>query len=112
MGPDGQMLPKKKRMAEQLDLGQGKKPVSWIWTTIGAVGDDDNAMLHEGKEPSIWHDFQFPAVQIEWAKACARCLCWTEEVHLLKEEMWRVQKTLGWKASWQDPWQPGWQALD
>ena len=58
VGPDGRTLSKKKRMAERLDLGQGKKTVSWIWTTIGAVGDDDDAVLHEGKEPSIWHDFQ------------------------------------------------------
>ncbi|EDQ98095.1 uncharacterized protein LACBIDRAFT_336275 [Laccaria bicolor S238N-H82] len=64
-----------------------------------AVGDDDDAVLHE-------------AVRIEWAKARARCLRWTEEVHLLKEEMRRVRKTLEWKASWWDARQPGWQALD
>lgn len=54
----------------------------------------------------------FPAVRIEWAKARARCLRWTEEVHLLKEEMRRVRKTLEWKAAWWDERRTGWDALD
>ena len=40
----------------------------------------------------------FTAVRIEWAKARARYLRWSEEVQLLKEEMRRVRKTLEWEA--------------
>ena len=58
VGPDGRTLSKKQRTAERLGLGQGKKTVSWIWTTTGAIGDGDDAVLHEGKQPSIRHDFQ------------------------------------------------------
>ena len=51
-------------------------------------------------------------VQIEWAKARAWHLRWTEEVQLLKEEMWRVQKTLEWKAEWWNQQQVGWPGVD
>jgi hypothetical protein len=50
----------------------------------------------------------FTAVRIEWAKARARYLRWSEEVQLLKEEMRRVRKTLEWEArQWEgrtEPW--------
>ena len=40
---------KKQRTAAKLGLGQGKKSVSWIWTTADAIGDGSDAVLHEGK---------------------------------------------------------------
>jgi hypothetical protein len=52
------------------------------------------------------------ALRVEWAKARARSLRWSEEVMLLKEEMRRVRKTLEWKASWWDDRQEGWSGLD
>jgi hypothetical protein len=39
------------------------------------------------------------ALRIEWCKARARSLRWTEEVCLLLEEMRRVLQYLEWKAS-------------
>ena len=42
----------------------------------------------------------------------ARHLRWWEEVHLLKEEMRRVQKTLEWRAAWWEDLQKGWEGLD
>ena len=54
----------------------------------------------------------FAAVRIEWAKARARYLRWTEEVMLLKEEMRRVRKTLEWRAAWWEQRQEGWEGQD
>ncbi|KAG1843670.1 hypothetical protein F4604DRAFT_1540541, partial [Suillus subluteus] len=39
-------------------------------------------------------------VHIEWVKACARSLRWSEEVLLLKEEMQQVRQYLDWRAQW------------
>ena len=47
--PDGRDRSKKQRTAARLGLGQGKKAVSWIWTTPDAIGDGSDAVLHEGK---------------------------------------------------------------
>lgn len=52
------------------------------------------------------------AVRVEWAKARARHLRWWEEVHLLKEEMRRVRKTLEWRAAWWEDLRKGWEGLD
>ncbi|EDR07938.1 uncharacterized protein LACBIDRAFT_327111 [Laccaria bicolor S238N-H82] len=78
-------------LLEKLGLGQGKKVVSWIWTSAEAIGDGSDEVLHEARA---------------WS------LRWTEEVHLLKEEMQRVRKTLEWKASWWDERRNGWPGLD
>lgn len=48
IGPDGRGLSKKKRMIIERGLGQGKKIVSWIWTTPQAIGDGTDEVLHEG----------------------------------------------------------------
>ena len=47
-GPDGCELPKRKRADIKKGLGQGKKSVSWIWTTPQAVRDENDEVLHEG----------------------------------------------------------------
>ena len=49
-GADGRELSKKKRANIEKGLGQGKKVVSWIWTTAAQsiVGGSDT-VLHEGK---------------------------------------------------------------
>ena len=114
--PDGRQQSKKQRTVEKLGLGQGKKVVSWIWTSAEAIGDGSDEVLHEGRPPNnclcILLTVLLVAVRIEWAKARARSLRWTEEVHLLKEEMQRVRKTLEWKASWWDERRDGWPGLD
>ncbi|KAJ7023232.1 hypothetical protein C8F04DRAFT_1193688 [Mycena alexandri] len=40
------------------------------------------------------------AVRVEWARARARKTRWEEEVMLLREEMQRVLRYLGWQATW------------
>jgi len=47
-GPDGRELSKRKRADIKKGLGQGKKIVSWIWTTPQGVGDESDEVLHEG----------------------------------------------------------------
>ncbi|KAH7917760.1 hypothetical protein BV22DRAFT_1052216 [Leucogyrophana mollusca] len=56
--------------------GQGRKVISWIWTTTG--------ILNEGRDIGL-----SAALRVEWAKSRAHSLRWTEEVMLLKEEMRR-----------------------
>ena len=52
--PDGRERSKKQRTAAKLGLGQGRKAVSWIWTTPDAIGDGSDAVLHEGKWPAFF----------------------------------------------------------
>ena len=47
--PDGRERSKKQHTAEKLGLGQGKKVVSWIWTSAQAIGDGSDEVLHEGR---------------------------------------------------------------
>jgi hypothetical protein len=49
VGPDGRERSKKQRTIDKLGLGQGKKTVSWIWTSAEAIGDGSDAELHEGE---------------------------------------------------------------
>ncbi|KAH7909277.1 hypothetical protein BJ138DRAFT_1115126 [Hygrophoropsis aurantiaca] len=80
---------KSKKQLEELrkDLGQGRKVVSWIWRTVGVLGDGSDEELNE-------------ALRVEWAKARARAIRWREETMLLKEEMRRVRVYLLWRANW------------
>ncbi|KAJ7739347.1 hypothetical protein B0H16DRAFT_1465303 [Mycena metata] len=59
--------------------------MSWIWVVQVDAGNP--AAVNE-------------ALRIEWAKARARALRWTEEVDLLEEEMRRIQQFLTWRAGW------------
>ncbi|KZP17621.1 hypothetical protein FIBSPDRAFT_957070 [Athelia psychrophila] len=68
-------------------LGEGHKTLSWIWKVVG-VRDDGN---DEGVQE---------ALRIEWCRARARAMCWSEEVLLLREEMCRVQGFSRWQADW------------
>ncbi|TRM58840.1 hypothetical protein BD626DRAFT_409846, partial [Schizophyllum amplum] len=62
---------------------------SWIWTALGGPAQSEESQVHD-------------AVRVEWAKARARSERWTEEVDILKEEMRRVLRFLGWRATWWD----------
>ncbi|KAK7000631.1 hypothetical protein R3P38DRAFT_2797322 [Favolaschia claudopus] len=64
--------------------GSSKRVMSWIWTAAGAL---DESMMHE-------------SVRVEWCRALARKTRWSEEVMLLREEMRRVLRYLGWQAAW------------
>ncbi|RDX41714.1 hypothetical protein OH76DRAFT_1459063 [Lentinus brumalis] len=55
---------------------EGRKELSWIWKASGA------------------------GLRVEWCKARARAMRWSEEVELLQEEMRRTQEYHNWRASW------------
>ncbi|KAJ6454053.1 hypothetical protein C8R47DRAFT_997428 [Mycena vitilis] len=64
-------------VAEGIAAGEGSHTLSWIWYTTGAAVDDDDPKLHE-------------ALRVEWCKAYARSLRFTEEIRLLRAEMHRT----------------------
>lgn len=67
---------------------EGYHTISWIWRTIGVAGSNsENDWLHS-------------SLHLEWCKSRACALQWTEEVQLLKEEMWHVLAFLRWQAEW------------
>ncbi|KAJ7459006.1 hypothetical protein FB451DRAFT_1097561 [Mycena latifolia] len=82
-GRKGRKRTRKSRKAERAER---ERPLSWIWIAQEYNPGSDEAMT-EG-------------VRIEWAKARARRLRWSEEVDLLEEEMRRVLQFLGWRAEW------------
>ncbi|KAF7968555.1 hypothetical protein HWV62_30143 [Athelia sp. TMB] len=71
------------------ELGEGHRRISWIWMIVGVAANGENQGLQE-------------ALRIEWCKARARAMCWSEEVLLLREEMRRVLAFLAWHAVWWD----------
>ncbi|KAJ7138480.1 hypothetical protein C8R43DRAFT_1089333 [Mycena crocata] len=66
--------------------GTSKRIMSWMWTAPGAL-DDEDEQLHD-------------SIRVEWVRARARKIRWTEEVQLLREEMRRVLRYLEWQAGW------------
>ncbi|KAJ7735259.1 hypothetical protein DFH07DRAFT_753949, partial [Mycena maculata] len=66
--------------------GTSKRLMSWIWMAPGAL-DDEEVHLHE-------------SVRVEWVHTRARKVRWEEEVHTLREEMWRVLRYLVWQSAW------------
>jgi hypothetical protein len=101
----------KKRKRDQrpsLVLSEGRKEISWIWKTWGVAADTDDS-LHDGELSIICSffalggDIDFPRIsglRIEWCRARARAMRWSEEVQLLQEEMRRVLAFFSWKADW------------
>ncbi|KAF9508995.1 hypothetical protein BS47DRAFT_1282674, partial [Hydnum rufescens UP504] len=78
-------------------LGEGHRILSWIWIAMGAA-DLDSTDLHE-------------ALQVEWARSRARMQQWTEEVQLLKEEMWCVLAFCEYQVDWWDKRTSLWSSL-
>ncbi|KAJ7432065.1 hypothetical protein B0H11DRAFT_2165471 [Mycena galericulata] len=72
-----------------LETGEGRRTLSWIWYT-GVAGE-------AAVEGTLHND-----IRIEWTKARARADRWREELILLEEEMRRVLAFCAWKASWWD----------
>ncbi|KAJ7704636.1 hypothetical protein B0H14DRAFT_2647595 [Mycena olivaceomarginata] len=60
--------------------------MSWIWTAPGAF-DNEEGRLHD-------------SIRVEWCRARARKVRWSEEVMLLREEMRRVLRYLAWQGVW------------
>ena len=48
IGPDGRLLSKKRRVALERGLGEGRRVVSWIWRVKGSTGDGEDEGLNEG----------------------------------------------------------------
>ncbi|KAJ7833212.1 hypothetical protein B0H14DRAFT_3087705 [Mycena olivaceomarginata] len=72
-----------------LETGEGKRSLSWIWYTGAASDPTSNGELHDD-------------IRVEWTKARARADRWKEELLLLEEEMRRVLEFCRWKAKWWD----------
>ncbi|KAF7336029.1 CxC2 domain-containing protein [Mycena sanguinolenta] len=72
-----------------LETGEGKRQLSWIWYTAAQAGADQRAdgSLH-------------PDIRVEWMKARARADRWREELILVEEEMRRVLEFCVWKTEW------------
>ncbi|KAG6836120.1 hypothetical protein H0H93_011192 [Arthromyces matolae] len=70
-----------------LDDTEGKRTVSWIWLQYPMERDDND------EDPRFNE-----AVRIEWCRARARMLRWSEEVDLLQEEMRRILQFLKWES--------------
>ncbi|KAF7977625.1 hypothetical protein HWV62_3024 [Athelia sp. TMB] len=79
-------------------LGEGFKKLSWIWMVTGVGADGDDQGLQE-------------ALRIQWCKARARAMRWSEEVLLLREEMRRILAFLAWHAEWWDRQASRWTGL-
>ncbi|KZP27030.1 hypothetical protein FIBSPDRAFT_731485, partial [Athelia psychrophila] len=69
------------------DESEKDKLLSWIWMVVGVRVDGDDKAVQE-------------VLRIEWCKARARAMRWSEEVLLLREEMRRVQTFFSWQADW------------
>ncbi|KAG2158728.1 uncharacterized protein EDB93DRAFT_1245960 [Suillus bovinus] len=65
---------------------QGTGTISWIWL--------DSHVDNSSSENERVQD----CIRVEWCKAHAHANCWSEEVELLLEEMWRVIVFLKWQA--------------
>ncbi|KAF7971367.1 hypothetical protein HWV62_21322 [Athelia sp. TMB] len=71
---------------------EGTRTLSWIWLSRG---------IEEVAEGTSAEDIQ-DILRIEWCKARARGMRWTEEILLLVEEMRRVLAYHEWHADWWD----------
>ncbi|KAG2092144.1 uncharacterized protein F5147DRAFT_657762 [Suillus discolor] len=85
VGANGRKRTKKQQAAANRCFRQGVMQVSWIWTSVGILGDDNDVGLND-------------ALHVEWVKARAHALRWNEEVLLLKEEMRHTRTYIEWKA--------------
>ncbi|EIW79870.1 hypothetical protein CONPUDRAFT_57971, partial [Coniophora puteana RWD-64-598 SS2] len=66
---------------------EGRRRMTWIWRS-GELGEEGEDFVD--------------GLRVEWCKARARALRWTEETMLLKEEMRRTLAYLDWQAVWWD----------
>jgi hypothetical protein len=88
-------------------LGEGSRTLSWIWTSAPVSSDEaaepqmvDGLIYHlslikftNNSSPSL-------ALRVQWCRAHARVMRWTEEIDLVQEEMRRVCAYLSWYANW------------
>ncbi|KAG6836139.1 hypothetical protein H0H93_011016 [Arthromyces matolae] len=64
---------------------ESRRTISWIWLQFPSAAEQaEDPRLNDGK--------------IEWARARARSMRWSEEVELLQEEMRRIRQFLSWES--------------
>ena len=83
----------------------GVQPLSWIWRDLSAVAQAaEDPGLNDGEYHPWIHAPRSldccPALRIEWCKARACAMWWSEEVTLLIEEMQQVCNFFAWQAAW------------
>ncbi|KAF7968492.1 hypothetical protein HWV62_30451 [Athelia sp. TMB] len=69
-------------------IGDTRRTLSWIWYNAAAEGADDAAAVLEGK-----YFAKLKSLRVQWAKSKAAARSWLDDVHLLVEEMRRVEVT-------------------
>ncbi|KAH7903192.1 hypothetical protein BJ138DRAFT_1120622 [Hygrophoropsis aurantiaca] len=71
---------------ETTSTTEGRKRLTWIWITTSESEDNDER--------------EQDALRVEWCKARARTMRWTEEVELLFEEKRRILQFFEWQTQW------------
>lgn len=87
-GGKGKKQKRRIRRSKRAKVDKPPPVLSWIW--IAQARDPEPGSSQAMNE----------AVRIEWAKARARAMRWTEEVDLLEEEMRRILQFLAWRGDW------------
>ncbi|KAI0690347.1 hypothetical protein C8T65DRAFT_588017, partial [Cerioporus squamosus] len=72
---------------------EGRREISWIWKASGV--DSEGNLVDEQASGNLQE-----GLCVEWCKARARAMQWTEEVEILDEEMRRVKQYHVWLAGW------------
>ncbi|KAG6836052.1 hypothetical protein H0H93_011949 [Arthromyces matolae] len=83
---------------------KGRRTISWIWLqNTDTAQTDDDPRFNDGECPVLlmrfWADLWRIALQIEWCRARARMMRWSEEIELLREEMRRILAFLMWDGN-------------
>ncbi|KAJ6452905.1 hypothetical protein DFH09DRAFT_1351463 [Mycena vulgaris] len=79
---------KRRRPSKKARIAKAPAVLSWIWIVQAQQPEPGSSQAMN------------EAVRIEWAKARARAMRWTEEVDLLEEEMRRILQFLEWRSTW------------
>lgn len=84
--------------------GEGRRRLSWIWLTSG-VENNTTPQLNDGTAiieliELCLTSYNTLALRIQWCRARARAMRWSEEISLLQEEMRRVLAYLSWYETW------------
>jgi hypothetical protein len=104
LDPNGSWRSRLKELKDKDISGPGKDPEdisttnsryepSWIWL-VPLIAESSNT--NSGIREDEFND----SMRVEWAKARARMMRWTEELKIIQEEMRRVIAYHGWRATW------------
>ena len=54
IGPNSRQVSKKKKLIIERNLSEGYHSVSWIWMCAPVMGDEADAVLHEGEQTLLY----------------------------------------------------------